>query len=1075
MNQSFRLRPSFFLIAILLLAGSSGPASGAAAQSDRIDPALLAGMRARSIGPAAMSGRITTIDAVSADPRIIYIGGASGGVWKTTNGGMSWKPIFDDQPVHSIGAIAIFQPNPDVIWVGTGEGNPRNSASVGNGIYKSVDGGETWVHLGLEASERIHRVVLHPTDPNVAYIAALGQAWGENEERGVFKTTDGGLSWTKALYVDERTGATELTMDPVNSDHLIAGMWEFRRWPFFFKSGGPGSGMYTTWDGGRNWKQTTPDDGLPEGELGRMGVAFSFSDPEIVYALVEAERSAFLRSENRGRTWRIVNSQRGVASRPFYYGDIRVDPKHPNLIYNVSGSVTVSRDGGKSFAPLTPVGEVHGDHHAFWIHPENPDFILDGNDGGFYKSRDAGKTWSFVRNLPLAQYYHIAVDMDVPYNVYGGLQDNGSWRGPSAVREGSSRTPPRRSFYGGSIRNHHWQILSFGDGFDTAPTPDDSMVGYSMAQGGELVRWNLHMGEGKSIMPDGPADDELRFNWDAGLAVDPFDPGTVYLGSQFLHKSTDRGDNWTIVSPDMTTDNPEWQLQADSGGLTRDVSSAENYTTITAIGPSEVERGAIWLGTDDGRLHVTRDGGQSWESVEENLPGVPPYGWISQIKPSKFEAAAAFVVLDDHRRSDWTPYVLRTDDWGATWTNLVTDEIWGYALAIDQDPVDPNLLFLGTEFGLYVSLDGGGSWMNWTHGFPTASAMDLVVHPREHDLVVGTHGRSIYIIDDIGPLRGLTAEVLAESLHLFEVPDAWEYTALASPGGVYLGHGDFEGENRPYGALITYSLNVEGLQHSEEGSRAPQVTIEISDSSGSMLTTFKAPANRGINRATWNLRRDDFKQPPGNRGFLVGYGFGGPHVPPGNYRVVVSHEDKSAESSLTILPDPLSKATEADRRAKWQAILEMGELHDAAANAIIRILDAKSDIDAIAEKSRAAQERVAHADPQLAGVIGAARELKSKLTEIEARLWPRTDIQGRSASNYAFAKIGDAIGRLYSSWDAPSSADRSYMQLAEDRLDEAMQDVNQIFEEDVAEFRRVAREAGIELLSRPVSQSTSFR
>ncbi|HEX9972521.1 MAG TPA: hypothetical protein VGD14_10675, partial [bacterium] len=488
----------------------------------QFDPDLFAGMKARSIGPAGMSGRIGDIEAVVSNPNIIYVGAATGGVWKSTNGGITWKPIFDDQPASSIGAVSVFQTNPSIVWVGTGEGNPRNSVGVGNGIYKSLDGGESWKYLGLEKTDKIHRVVLHPTDPEVAYIAALGTTWGENPERGVFKTVDGGKNWKRILFVDEKTGCADLVMDPGNPNKLFAAMWEHRRYPWFFKSGGPGSGLYFTYDGGENWKKITNKEGLPEGELGRIGVAIARNNPDVVYALVEAKKSALCRSDDGGKSWKIVNQSPNVNPRPFYYADIRVDPHNENRVYVLHSSLVVSEDGGKTFERIR--SRIHSDHHALWIHPENGNFMIDGNDGGVAISYDRGQTWRFVDNLPLAQYYHINIDMEIPYNIYGGMQDNGSWRGPSDVWES------------GGIRNFHWEEVGFGDGFATLSDPYDSNIGYSMSQGGFLSRFNRITGERKDIRPPAPDSIELRFNWNAAIAIDPSDPKTVFYGSQLVHK-----------------------------------------------------------------------------------------------------------------------------------------------------------------------------------------------------------------------------------------------------------------------------------------------------------------------------------------------------------------------------------------------------------------------------------------------------------------------------------------------------------------------------------------------------------
>ena len=783
---------ALLLVLIPLTAGAAAPNR---ATPGGFDPDLLAGLRARSIGPAAMSGRVTVIEGVAADPRTLYVGAASGGIWKSVNAGLTWEPIFDDQPVASIGAIAVFQKSPDVVWVGTGEGNVRNSASGGNGVYRSLDGGKTWTHLGLDATERIARIVLHPNDPDVAWVAALGREWGENPERGVYQTEDGGKTWKKLLYVDARTGAADLVIDPSNPRKLLAAMWQYRRWPWSFESGGPGSGLYASYDGGRTWKRRTEDDGLPKGELGRINLAMSRSNPEIVYAAVEAQKSALLRSSDGGRTWTTVNQSSNIAPRPFYFATLEVDPQWPNRLYSLGFNVKVSDDSGKTFGNLAGAAKIHGDYHAMWIDPGDPRHFLFGDDGGLAVTFDRGLTAAFIADLPLAQYYHVAVDMETPYNVYGGLQDNGSWRGPSATWDL------------GGIPSSAWSVLGGGDGFGTVPDPADPSTGYSMAQTGYLIRWDLKTGELKDARPAPPEGVRLRFNWNAGIAVDPFTPGTVYYGSQFLHQSVDHGRTWTTISPDLTTNNPAWQKDRESGGLTPDASGAETYTTILAIAPSPVARGLIWVGTDDGRVQVTRDGGKSWTSVEANVPGVPAHTWVPEIRASRFDAGTAFVVFDDHRRSNWTPYLYRTDDFGKTWRSLAGKELRGYALAIEQDPVDKDLLFLGTEFGLWISEDGGGHWLRYKYGLPTVPVMGLAVHPRDRDLVIATHGRALYVVDDIRPLSGLDGATLNEPLHLFPIAAAQQHWQRFAVGYYGQGGSFFQGENRPYGALVTFSVS----------------------------------------------------------------------------------------------------------------------------------------------------------------------------------------------------------------------------------------------------------------------------
>jgi photosystem II stability/assembly factor-like uncharacterized protein len=1042
-----------------------------------------------------MSGRIADIEALESNPNIVYVAATAGGVWKSVNGGLTFEPIFDDQPVHAVGSIEVFQASPDIVWVGTGEGNPRNSVSgTGWGVFKSMDAGRSWTHLGLENTERIHRIALHPSNPDVAYVGAMGSMWKPNPERGLFKTEDGGATWRKILYVNENTGVGDMEMDPTNPNKLIVAMWDYQRWPWFFRSGGPGSGLYLTVDGGRNWKRLTEADGLPAGDLGRIGLAIAPSDPNIVYALVEARENALYKSEDGGFTWSKMDSEGNIGNRPFYYFDLRVDPQDANRVYSLHSQVTLSTDGGRSFETLVGWGSAHPDHHAMWINPNDPTHIYEGNDGGVYVSNDHGRTWRFATHLPLAQFYHINVDMATPYNVYGGLQDNGSWRGPGYVWEN------------GGIRNHHWDEVAFGDGFATLAHPEDPLVGYAMSQEGFIIRWDLRTGERKDIRPDSPEPFDLRFNWNAGIAQDPFDANTIYYGSQFLHKSTDRGDAWEIISPDLTTNNPEWQKQRESGGLTYDVTGAENFTTIMTIAPSPLQQGVIWVGTDDGRVHVTQDGGASWTSLEERARGVPANTWVPHIEPSKYDAGTAYVVFDNHRRGDFTPYAFAVTEYGRRWRSIVTEDIWGYALVIEQDPVKEDLLFLGTEFGLYVTLDGGGSWMKWEHGFPTASAMALIVHPREHDLVIGTHGRSVYIIDDIRPLRTVSAATLAEPVHLFEIPDAQQYMVKQTGASRFPGDGEFRGENRPYGALITFSLNIDGLPHpneeidrerraaergaeAEEGEargrpdRGEQVTIEISDGDGEVIRSFERPATLGVNRVVWSLERDGFKRPgAGEESFF--FGGGGPDVLPGTYGVTVKYGDHEASGSVTVLPDPRYDLMQADRRAKFDMVNHAGALQETIAEAIERIGDTRAEIDDVLERAKAAADEDEEGDEDegedegeqegededddddaLEELMQAGEDLKKMLKELEERLWtPPGTTKGIVYPTDVDSYLGYVRGSLSSSWDAPTRSQETYLAAVEAQLQEIITDFNRVFAEDVAAFRSQVEEAELEFV-----------
>ncbi|MFB0564397.1 MAG: hypothetical protein ACETWK_01805 [Candidatus Aminicenantaceae bacterium] len=1043
----------------------------------QVDLKKFSGMKARSIGPAGMSGRIGAIEAVISDPHIIYVGAATGGLWKSTSGGTTWKPIFDDQPVSSIGAIAIYQPNPSIVWVGTGEGNPRNSMGVGYGIFKSIDSGETWKNLGLEKTERIHRIVLDPNDHDVAYVAALGTAWGENPERGVFKTTDGGKTWEKILFVNEKVGCADLVMDPSNPNKLFAAMWEYRRWPWFFKSGGPGSGLYVTYDGGENWEKITNEDGLPEGDLGRIGIGISRSNPDVVYALVEAKKSALCKSEDGGRTWGIINNSQNINPRPFYYCDIRVDPDNENRIYSLHSRLVVSDDGGKTFRMIA--NRVHSDHHALWINPEDGGCLIDGNDGGVAISRDRGETWRIVDNLPLGQFYHINVDMNIPYNIYGGMQDNGSWRGPSSIWEN------------GGIRNYHWNEVGFGDGFAALIDPTDPDIGYAMSQGGNLMRFNLKTGERKSIQPDAPDGIKLRFNWNAGIAINPHDPKILYYGSQFLHKSTDRGNSWEIISPDLTTNDPQKQKQAESGGLSLDVTSAENHTTILTIAPSPVQQGVIWVGTDDGNVQVTRDGGKTWKNVVENIKNLPASSWCPHIEASKFEAGTAFAVFDEHRRSNWTTYIYKTEDLGKTWKSLAGNDstkdsehgVWGFAHVIEQDPVNKDLLYLGTEFGLYISFDGGKSWEKWTHGIPTVPVRALIVHPRDHDLVIGTHGRAAIILDDIRPLRTVNKEILEKPLHLFEIPQTYIHHIKQVDGYHFSADGIFMGENRPYGALISYVCNppekkvkpkaeekeelgtkrpvmARGMTTEREGSiegkKEETVKIEILDDSGKIIRKTEGPRKKGVNRFVWNLRMDGFRFPRlGEQ--MRRFTPSGPQVLPGIYTVKISMETHKATQKIEVKPDPRERITIQERQEKFDTIMNYGQKIEILAEAVDRIQNTTKAIDRILGQIRNQKDKTAKE------FLVEGQNLKKTLNNFLKKLLGDREVQGiPDRSTTILWKATSSLRGLGSSFDAPTPSEMIKIKQAEKVLEEALNEFNKIFSEEVAAFKEKYKAANIE-------------
>ncbi len=1030
--------------------------------ADGLDMKKLKAMKARAIGPGGMSGRVTAIDVVLSNTDIMYVGTASGGLWKSESGGVKWEPIFDDQKAASIGDVAVDPTNSDVIWVGTGEGNPRNSQSAGFGVYKSIDGGNSWEYKGLGETRNIHRVLINPHNTDIVYIGAQGSAWGDSKDRGVYKTTDGGDTWKKILYVDESTGIGEMIMDPRNPNKLIANMWQFRRWPWFFKSGGPSSGLYITFDGGEKWKKLTDKDGLPKGDLGRMGLAIAPSNPKIIYALIESKKNALYKSIDGGFKWKKV-SDKNIGGRPFYYAEIYVDPVNENRIYNLHTYVTVSNDGGKTFQSLmTAYGSngVHPDHHAFWGHPTNPQFIIEGNDGGLNISLDRGKTWRFVENLPVAQFYHINYDMDWPYNVYGGMQDNGSWRGPAYV------------WRAGGIRNSYWEELFFGDGFDVVPHPSNSRYGYAMSQQGNVGRYDLVTGHTQLIKPVHPDGKYLRFNWNAAIAQDPFDEDAIYYGSQFVHYSRDRGNNWDIISPDLTTNDSQKQEQHKSGGLTFDATGAENHTTILAIEPSPLDKNIIWVGTDDGNLQLTRDRGKTWENVSKRIFGVPKGSWIPQIIASSYNPSEAVAVINNYRRNDWKPYIYRTDNFGKSWKSIANEEnIWGYVLSYVQDPIEPNLQFIGTEFGLYVSIDGANTWTKWTNGFPTVSTMDLKIHPREHDLVIGTFGRAAYILDDIRPLRALAStkeNLMDKKLHFFEPPTAVLAINRQAAGTRFEANAIFSGENRRNGSMLTFVFNPKNSKdkrtskkNTAENKNQPanknKVTMEVLDGDGNIIRTVKHNVEAGLNRIYWNLRRKGVRSPnmpkptkPDSREPA------GPQVLPGEYTVRLSHGDISTEQIINVISDPRVAINKRNIERLQPIYDRQMKIISSVTKAMDQIREAKSIISSV-NKMLDVKSNDTHKTLQKEG-----KAIADSLKLLEELIVNQRGLQGIVRSPDILSAKIRAINRyLSSNLTGPNSSHEFLLNYSEIETDKVLNKINTFFKEDWGEYQSKVEDANL--------------
>ncbi len=1021
---------------------------------------LLKNKTPRNIGPGGMSGRVTSIDVVHSNPDIMYAGTASGGLWKSTSGGIKWNPIFENEATASIGAVAVQQSNPSVIWVGTGEGNPRNSLNGGYGIYKSLDGGKNWMVMGLEKTRHIHRVIIDPSNPNTVYVAAIGSPWGEHPERGVYKTTDGGKTWNKILYTNPKSGAADLVMDPQNPNKLIAAMWEHKRDPWFFNSGGEGSGLYSTYDGGETWKKISSEDGLPKGNLGRIGVAIAPSKPDVVYALIEAKKNALYKSTDGGVNWKMVSDNMDeIGNRPFYYADIYVDSQNENRLFSIFTYVNISEDGGKSFEQLMPAygvdNGIHPDHHAWWIHPTNGDFMIDGNDGGMNITKDGGDTWRFIGNLPVAQFYHINVDNEFPYNVYGGMQDNGSWRGPAYVWRAQG------------IRNSYWQEISFGDGFDVIPDKDDSQFGWTMSQEGYVSRYDWKTGNNYVVRPTHPdADVSLRFNWNAAINIVPTSNNTLYFGSQFVHKSTDKGETWNIISPDLTTNDPDKLKQHESGGLTMDATGAENHCTILVIEPSEVEADMLWVSTDDGRVHYTQDGGTQWNDVTKNIKGLPKGSWIPQIKASKSNKGEALLIANDYRRFNYTPYAYRTKNYGKSWERIVdASDVKSYTLSIVEDVEEPNLLFLGTDDGLYISIDAGTKWNKWSEGFPTVSVKDLIIHPREHDLVIGTFGRAAWVLDDIRPLRAIAKDqkLLQKTVHWFEPPTAYQAAYQQPTGSRFGGDAIFNGENRDSGASFSYYLNVKEKDSTASDAdknendaltevKWDSLQLQLFDGERLIRTLKqKAPKKKGLHTWRWNMDekgvvwpskkiRKSIREPSGVQ------------VIPGNFRAVLRYGDQRSEAIVEVQNDPRIQYDAAAVQAVYETSKAFEHLQKITADAVKQLVESKN---IVSEFSSSLSEK----DKKLnKDALKSCKEIKEKIDTILALYFGTEDKRQGITSDPVVSvteRIGTALYYISTRQNGITDTARTLIAQAKTAIDSALKSTNSFFEDEWGTFKSV--------------------
>jgi photosystem II stability/assembly factor-like uncharacterized protein len=1010
-------------------AGQARPAAAAAAAAPA-DP--FPGLKFRNIGPAVMGGRIDDLAVLESNPAVFYVGTATGGLWKTVNNGTTWTVLFDDlDDVVSIGDIAINPTDANTVWVGTGENNNRQSGSWGNGVYKSTDGGQTWKHMGLAASKHIARIVVDPIDHDVVYVAALGSLWGRGGDRGIYKTTDGGLTWARIHFVDDETGATELVMDPSNNKVLYAASYQRRRATWGFNGGGPGSAMWKSSDAGRTWTKLT--EGVPAGPLGRIGIDVYRSNPNIVYARIEHQReSGTYRSDDAGLSWRKMSD---TNPRPMYFSQIRIDPNNDLRIYVLGVQIHISDDGGKTWIEN---GALHSDHHAMWINPKNSNHIIDGTDGGIGISWDKGATWEAVYNMDLGQFYHITYDMETPYNVCGGLQDNYTWCGPTAVR---SRT---------GIANDQWFQIHGGDGFEAQIDPKNSRIIYAESQDGNISRIDKVSNERKSIRPL-PARGEApyRWNWNTPILMSPHNAETIYVGANKVFKSTDRGQSWTAISPDLTeaTDREGLSLM---GQAARDITIAKNdgvqsYGNIVQLAESPKTAGVLYAGTDDGKVHTTKDGGKTWTDITTKFPGVPKNAYVSRLSASAHDVNVVYATFDNHRADDYGTYVYASVDGGNNFRSIGEGIPKGHTItAMAEDPTNPSVLYSGSEFGLFVSPDRGGKWSRIKSNLPTVPIHEIVIHPRDNDMIVATHGRSIWILDDIKPLQQ-QAEAMKSDAFLFDMRGGMQFNPANDRG--FVSDKPFFGKNPTYGAAISYYLSK------------PQtnVALRIRDAAGTQVreltgNDLRDARGTGINRVYWDLRHQSLaplagQQGGGGGGGGGGFGGGGnagPNVMPGDYRVTLVVDGKDVGTkTLRVTGDKDMPMTDAERKTWHDTALNLHELQRVANSAA-------EAVNTLATQLTAAEALLKTAANPPAAAKSAASDASTKLTDLRRRLGLNQGGGGGGGGGFGGqqgnvrGQLGQVKGQITGSTSMPTAQQiRSSVELRED-LAKVIADTNEL-------------------------------
>lgn len=1054
------MKSRIFCAGVLALAFSFLPAALAAqdqpaADSKPTDP--LANLKFRDLGPTSAGGRVAAVAGVPGDPNIYYVGAGGGGVFKSIDGGVSWKPIFEHAKTASIGAIAIAPSNPSYVWVGTGEGNIRNDVLDGNGVYFSSDAGNSWKFMGLGETQQITSILIDPNDPNTVFVGALGHTWGPNPERGVFKTTDGGRTWKKVLFVNDSTGVADLAMAGNNPNVLFACMWQFRRYPWTLVDGGPDSAIYRSTDGGDTWQKLSK--GLPEGPWGRSAIAVASSNPNHVYALIAAKHGMLWQSEDMGDSWTAVSESHALDVRAFYFSKLMVSPNDENKVYFMSFNLMESKDGGKT-ATVADRG-VHSDHHALWIDPKNPQRIIQGNDGGVFLSTDGARTWRFLDDLPIEQFYMVSASSSEPYSLCGGLQDNSSWCGPSSDLS--------RNRVSGAA----WYTVVGGDGEYAVFAPSSPDIVYSDSQNASIERVDLKTHLSHSVRPYlpgveevKPADLKYRFNWTSPIAVSPTDANEVYLGGNVIFKSTDGGKTWSPISGDLTR-NDKTKQEIAGGPVQHDISGAETYDTILTITLAPSDPKVIWAGTDDGLVQVTRDGGKSWTEVSKNISGAPEWARVYQVGVSPFNAGTAYVTYDAHELDNRGVYVYRTDDFGATWQKI-TDGLPDGAPAhvVREDPNKKGFLVAGTDTGLYYSADRGDHWQSLKADFPTAAVFDVQFVKKSHDLLVATHGRGIFVLDDIRSLEELTPEVESSAFHLFTPSTGIMFHTWRSGEG----QSGYSVPNAPNGAVIDYYLKSAIKPAPQEGQRIQRqgpVKIVISDENGRTVATDYGPGEAGVNRFVWSMQHDGPTQYTGQRPPQPNAFFNanrGPRVAPGTYKVTVTASGQSETASVTVEADPNLHVDPANFRAQEQAGLEARDqvsAHNEMLNRIDGIEKELADFRSMVQSGKDEQEQAKYR-----AILGRGRDLEKKLNTIKGAVYNQNiqhdvsedDIHDLTDFHSQITRTVFQGGGAYG--EAPNALERAQAAELFSKNVEFIKQFNDALRTDVAEYNRAAQSAG---------------